>query len=393
MPLHIVRDNIVHMDTDAIVNAANTTLTAGGGVCGSIFDAAGYDKMEKACKRIGSCEVGKAVVTSGYRLRAKYVIHAVGPVWRGGNSGEEAALRSAYRSALETARRRRVRSIAFPLISTGIYGYPKSDVLTVAVSEITAFLMKNEMDIYIVVYDRESYLISGRLIGSIKSYIDDKYVDMRPDTRRQSGRLYQDSVFGESRQEWKQYKKSEYNGGKTDKESADALEEEHRKMMDGMLMQGESAEEDYSAQAYMPIFDSYQQADAPVKSSKHNAARSLKDLLKQVEEPFSVSLLRLIDKSGKTDVEIYKKANIDRKHFSKIRSNRNYKPTKQTVLAFAIALELSLDETRDLLARAGFALSHSSKYDIVIEYFIVKKNYNIHEINEALYELGLPILI
>ncbi len=319
MPLHIVRDNIVHMKTDAIVNAANCALKAGGGVCGSVFDSAGFEDMERACDEIGACKTGGAVITPGFALPARYVIHAVGPVWQGGNHGEEALLRSCYRSALELAKEYKLASVAFPLISSGIYGYPKAEALSVAVSEITAFLMENEMLVYIVVYDRSSFALSEKLFDSVASYIDDKYVDSRA---------------------------------------------QYRHLMPTM-------------QYSMPLCKACDLAEA----------------VDNVEETFSQALLRLIDEKGKSDVEVYKRANIDRKHFSKIRSNKDYKPAKATVLAFAVALELSLEETKDLLERAGFALSHSNKSDIVVEYFIVNGNYNVFEINEALFAFDLPILI
>lgn len=319
MPLEIVRENIVHMKTDAVVNAANSSLQAGGGVCGSIFDVAGYDEMKAACDEIGYCETGGAVITKGFKLPARYDIHAVGPVWRDGCHGEEAQLRSCYRASIELAKRYGLESIAFPLISSGIYGYPKPEALSVAVSEISRFLMENDMTVYIVVYDRASFQLSEKLFNSVASYIDDKYVLQR---------------------------------------------------------------ENYP---HLSQAAAYRTAGIAPK-------RRLEDVVGQLDETFSQSLLRLIDEKGKNDVEIYKKANIDRKHFSKIRSNKDYQPTKLTALAFAVALGLSLDETKDLLAKAGYALSHTSKTDIIIEYFIAENNYDIFELNEALFAFDQPML-
>lgn len=327
MPLKIVRDNIVHMQTDAIVNAANERLAPGGGVCGAIFSAAGYEQMERACEEIGFCKTGSAVITDGFALPAKYVIHAVGPVYADGNSGEEEKLRSCYRASLAVAKEHALSSVAFPIISSGIYGYPKDKALSAAVSEIGDFLMKNDMEVYLVVYDISSFRISEKLFGAINAYIDDTYAE---------------TMYG----------------------ARNVLREREEATL----------------------------CSAPLASFEEIPSRKLEDVIGQIEETFSESLIRLIDEKGKTDVEVYKKANIDRKLFSKIRSNKEYKPSKNTVIAFAVALELSLDETKDLLAKAGYAISHSRKGDVIIEYFIENKNYNIFEINEALFFYEQPLL-
>lgn len=321
MPLQIVRENIVHMHTDAIVNAANRYLRPGGGVCGSIFDVAGYDDMRRACEALGYCAPGGAVLTPGFRLPAKYVIHAVGPVWQGGAQGEEQQLRSCYRNALALAREQGLDSIAFPLISSGIFGYPKAEALAVAVSEISSFLTREEMLVYIVVYDARSFELSRQVFDSVASYIDDVYVEAR------------------------------------------------------------SAFEVRSAQL---------ECACPPEAMA--APQGLSEALSQLDEGFSAALLRLIDEKGMTDVEVYRRANIDRKHFSKIRTNRDYNPSKRTALALAVALRLTLDETRELLGRAGFAISHSNKFDVVVEYFISAGDYDIYEINEALFAFDQPQL-
>lgn len=330
MPLLFVRDNIVHMKTDAIVNAANSELRPGGGVCGSIFDRAGYDKMEKACQKIGGCAVGNAVMTPGFSLPAKYVIHAVGPVWQGGSQNEEAQLRSCYIKSLNLAKKHWLKSIAFPLISSGSCGYPKEEALQVAITAISSFLLKHDMTVYIVVYDEDSFCLSEKLTQRVEQFIDDRYVQQR------STHLHlqpQESAGGEC-----------------------ALP---------------------PPSACMP------------KAMPH---RRLSDLLAQTEETFSQCLLRLIDERGKKDSEIYNRANLDRRLFSKIRSNKNYKPTKQTVLALCVALELSLDETKDLLGKAGLALTHTSKFDIILEYFISEGSYDIFEINAILFQFDQPLL-
>ncbi len=332
------------MQVDAIVNAANETLLGGGGVDGCIHRAAGPELL-KECITLGGCETGSAKITKGYKLPAKYVIHTVGPRWRGGNCGERELLISCYKSSLELAKEYECETVAFPLISSGIFGYPKDQALRIAIDTISDFLLINDMTVYIVIFDRKSYQISEKLFADISEYIDDNYVDEQtdrfPERRRRLG-IFRDS--------------------KSSRESA---------------VINEAAE--------APEMLSY--ASQPEKS-----AISLNDALNQIDESFSQMLLRKIDESGMTDAECYKKANIDRKLFSKIRSDKLYKPSKPTAIAFAVALELSLDETKEMLMKAGFALSRSNKFDIIIRYFIENEKYNIFEINEALFAFDQSLL-
>ena len=327
MPLLLVRNDITKMPVDAIVNAANESLLGGGGVDGCVHRAAGPELLE-ACRALGGCRTGEAKLTAGFRLPCRYVIHTVGPVWRGGTHGEREQLASCYRSSLALARAHGCETVAFPLISSGVYGYPKDQALRVAVDTIGAFLAENDLTVYLVIFDRASYEIGGKLFADIAAYIDERYVDAHTDHRRE--RLRQVSA----------------------------------------------------AENRMP---SACEA-APM------AASGLDEALAHLDAGFSETLLKLIDRSGKKDSEIYKKANVDRKLFSKIRSNPAYRPSKPTAVAFAVALELSLPETRDLIARAGYALSASSKFDVIVEYFIARKNYNIFEINEALFAFDQSLL-
>jgi len=326
MPFSIVRNDITLMKVDAIVNASNSALLKGGGVCGAIFEAAGTDELQSECAALGGCEVGEAVITSGCNLPAKYIIHTAGPIWQGGNHNESKLLYSCYKNSLELALKNNLESVAFPLISSGIFGYPKDEALQVAIDAIGAFLLKHEMTVYLVVFDKKSFVLSERLFTSIERFIDDNYVDLNTEERR--------------------------------------LEASCNYIQNNM---------DYDA--YI-----------------HKSNRSLIDVVSQIGETFSEMLLRLIDEKGTTDVMTYKKANIDRKLFSKIRSNKNYCPSKPTAIAFAIALELSLDETEDLLNKAGYSLSHSNRFDMIIEYFIEEGNYNIFEINEALFAFDQSML-
>ena len=327
MPIEIIREDITRVHADAIVNAANSSLLGGAGVDGVIHKASG-PKLLSECRRLDGCKVGQAKITKGYNLPAKYVIHTVGPIWNGGNNNEEELLFDAYRSSLLLAKEYKLESIAFPLISTGAFGFPKHKALKIVISVIQEFLVHNEMTIFLVIYDKESFMLSKNMFKSIKEYIDDNYVNeinsigMSGSYRRPSQHM--------------DYAEIEVN--------------------------------------YSSIYTQFRKK------------RSLNDLVKQMDETFSQMLLRLIDQKGMTDVETYRKANVDRKLFSKIRNDRNYNPSKPTAIAFAIALQLNLDETKDLLMKAGFALSNSSKFDIIIQYFIENENYNIMDINMALYE-------
>ena len=335
MPLEIVRNDITKMQVDAIVNAANSSLLGGGGVDGCIHRAAGKGLLEE-CKTLGGCETGSAKITSAYNLPCKYVIHAVGPRWLGGKRNEKELLESCYKVSLQLAKDNNCESVAFPLISSGIYGYPKDQALKVAIDVISAFLLENDMMVYIVIFDKAAYKISEKLFSDIAEYIDDNYVDEHTDYRRESMRM---------------------NAPMAPMQASIGLFEADLCECKAMM-----AEDDLDAK------------------------------LKQIDESFSQMLLRKIDEKGMTDAECYKKANIDRKLFSKIRSDVHYKPSKPTAIAFAIALELSLAETKDMLMKAGFALSHSNKFDIIIEYFISKGNYNIFEINEALFAFDQSLL-
>lgn len=346
MPLQIIRNDITKMSVDAIVNAANTSLLGGGGVDGCIHRAAGPELLAE-CSTLHGCETGNAKITKGYRLPCKYVIHAVGPRWRDGKHREQELLESCYRTSLNLAKENGCQSVAFPLISSGIYGYPKDQALKVAVDTISTFLLENEMMVYIVIFDRKAYQISGKLFADIAAYIDDRYVDEHTDPR--SERLRRMSAF---------------------------------RMEEPMPCESSVCDEDAIEQLIPPV----SVAAAPKK------AATLDDALEQIDESFSEMLLRKIDERGMTDAQCYKKANIDRKLFSKIRSDKLYKPSKPTAIAFAIALELSLDETRDMLMKAGFALSHSNKFDIIIEFFISMGNYNVFEINEALFAFDQSLL-
>lgn len=353
MPFEIVRNDIVNMQVDVIVNTANPKAVIGYGVDAGIHLKAGEELLE-ARKKIGSISVGDAAITPGYKLSAKFVIHTVGPVWQEGKHNEEYLLRQCYEKSLALAVRHKCESVAFPLISAGNHGFPKPLALQTAVNVFSEFLLKNDMQIYLVVFSKDAFALSEKLFNSVQSYIDENYIT--------------EKTFDEY--------------GVKNKCDVRGIE---------------IAQISRALEASICIDEGYDSSDKqmmPQAIPKAGAAAlpSIERLLKNTDAGFSQTLLMLIDKTGKKDSEIYKKANIDRRLFSKIRNNPNYKPSKPTALAFAIALELNLEETKDFIARAGFALSHSSKADIIIEYFISNKNYDIFEINETLFAFDQSLL-
>ena len=357
MPIELVRNDITKMNCDAIVNAANSSLLGGGGVDGAIHRAAGRE-LYAECRLLGGCKTGEAKLTKGYKLPCKYIIHTVGPVWRGGENGEHEKLVSCYRNSLELAVEHECESVAFPLISSGIYGYPKEEALRVAVDTCAEFLAENEseMTVYIVIFDKNSLNIGESLFSDIKSFIDENYVE---------------------------------EAQKRDVRSSVRLESEPR---ENKFFKTKKLKATFEKLESEEFFDASEAIAAAPAMSVSPQMNSLEEALNNLDESFSEMLLRLIDERGLTDPQVYKKANIDRKLFSKIRGDKNYRPKKTTAVAFAVALELGLPETRELLGAAGFALSRSSKFDVIIEYFITNKSYDIYEINEALFTFDQVLL-
>ena len=346
MPFRVVRNDIARMQVDAIVNTANPRPVIGSGTDTAIHAAAGPELLE-ARKQIGTIKTGTCAITPAFGLDARYVIHTVGPVWRGGLFGEARLLRSCYDEALKLAAAHGCKSIAFPLISTGNYGFPKDKALQIAIAAFSEFLPEQEMDIYLVIWGQDTLRLSEKMFHRVASYIDEHYI-----------RIAERKEYG----------------------AAPIRREQIRRRRDREM-------EEYSrdmAPDCMPC------PAMPMAAPRE--AFSLQDMLAQEDAGFSETLLKLIDQSGKKDSAIYKKANLSKQHFSKIRNNPNYKPTKATALALAIALELDLEATKDLIGRAGYALTNSSKFDLIIRYFIEQKNYNIVEINIALYEFDQSLL-
>ncbi len=351
MPFYIIRNDITKMACDAIVNAANSSLLGGGGVDGAIHRAAGPRLLEE-CRGIGGCPTGEARITAGYDLSARHVIHTVGPVWQGGGHGEREALTSCYTESLRLAVENGCETVAFPLISSGIYGYPKAEALTVAETAIRTFLETHEdMTVYLIVFDRDALRISRERFREIRALIDDAYVAEQEakDTRRRG-------IFGMN-------------------------------SMSMGLMQMPQKKKDKKAPP--PVHDAVME-EMPAAATA--APPDLSAALGQIDESFSQMVLREIDARGMKDSECYKRANMDRKLFSKIRSDIHYRPKKTTAIALAIALRLDLAGTRDLLQKAGFALSKSVPFDIIIEYCILHEIYDVMEVNEILFAFDQALL-
>lgn len=348
MPLQLIRQDITLMHVDAIVNAANKQLGPGSGVNGAIHRAAGPELLRESLS-LGGCATGEAKATAAYQLPCRYVIHTVGPVWRGGIFGEKEKLATCYRSSLALALKLGCESIAFPLISSGVFGYPKDQALKVAVGAISTFLLENETDmlVYLVLYNKEAVQTGSKLFADIRQYIDDNYVAAHVDPRREYRRRRQ------------------------------------------VLEEWDYADTSDSSFMIPPCAASVKEEDFPVRSC---APMSLEDALDQIDESFSEMVLRKIKEKGMKNAECYKKANLDKKHFSKISNDIHYKPKKTTAVALAVALELDLAETKELLMKAGLALSKSDKFDIIVEYFISNRMYDIFEINEVLFAYDQVLL-
>ena len=332
------------MKVDAIVNTTNEEMVGYSGIDEAIHLAAG-PLLDAECEKIRPLFLGEAKVTKGYNLDCKYIIHTSGPVWRGGDNHEQELLESCYKSSLTAAVDYDCETVAFPLISSGVYCYPKDQVLKIAISVITEFLFKHELTVYLCVFDKKSYSFSKKLFADISEFIDDKYAEEHDDgSIKESERI--DILF--------------------------------------------SSKESISQDCILPL----QKMSAPCEISCNvEKNKTLQDYMKSMDKSFAFKLFDLIDERGMTDVECYKKANVDKKTFSKIKCNPDtYRPSKQTAVAFAIALKLNLEETQNLLASAGLTLSQSFTFDKIIRYFIQQGNYDIFEINEALFEFDQILL-
>lgn len=367
MPFQIIRNDITKVKADAIVNTANRRPVIGGGTDSAIYKAAGEQLVLKERKAIGEIARGQAAHTGAYHLAAKYIIHTVGPAWIDGNHGERDILHSCYANSLRIAAELECTSIAFPLIATGIFGFPKDEALQIALAEINRFLLTHDMEVILVVFDRKAFELSGKLVGNIEEYIDEHSVKLA------RAREYDDD-YGYERE--RRSRRGAYHdssallSGRWESEPEDGPIDEPE-IVDG---------------------DAYEMAAGPSAILDGISGKSLDEVLENDEDTFQQRLFKLIDDSGMDDVAVYKKANIDRKVFSRIRGKEDYKPKKKTAVAFAIALQLDMPTMLDLLSRAEIAFSPSNKFDLIITYFITNRIYDIYEINAALFRYGQPIL-
>ncbi|MDO4465309.1 MAG: macro domain-containing protein [Bacillota bacterium] len=351
MPFKIIRNDITKVRADVIVNTANPKPIYASGTDLAVYQAAGADDLLAERKKIGYIERGDIAVTDAYALNAKYIIHTVGPVWVDGKHREFETLESCYEKSLQKALELGCDSIAFPLISTGVYGFPKDKALQIAVSVFSRFLLENDMQIILVVFDKKSFQLSGQLVGEIDSFIDANYI--------------------------RQKRKSEYRG---------------RPFRSNII----EADSPYDSELYEECrcYSTKEETEPDLLMSvpMPEKAMSLEEELENIGMSFHDKLFELIDKSGLDNKDVWKRANLDRKHFSKIQCDENYHPKKKTVMALCIALRLDLEEAKDLLARADWAFSPSSKVDLIVQKAIIDKQYDIYQLNLVLFQYTNEIL-
>lgn len=424
MSFKIVRNDITKVSADAIVNTANPKPVYAGGTDAAVYAAAGAGDLLKERQKIGDIAVGHAAVTPAFALDAKYIIHTVGPEWTGGENGEREAVKNCYETSLKLAKELGCESIAFPLIATGVYGFPKDEALKIAVSAFSEYLLQEDMEITLVVFDRESFVLSDKVFSGVDEYIDDNYVCEALDDEYEADRSEKNASFvrpdimevpqdafmasadsskgrinnlfgmlgkiGRKRESFPSSSEgaetASRNAGDHGCEAGAAVSYLTEDAAEREAPSEDLAEDKALSEAYCG------NAMPEAISGKPGKARSLDDLMANVSETWQESLFRLIDEKGYTDTEVYKRANVDRKLFSKIRSNADYQPKKITAVAFALALNLNLDETKDLIGRAGYALSPSSRFDLIIEYFIENGVYDTYTINLALFEHDQPLI-
>lgn len=365
MPFKIVRNDITKMQVDAIVNTANEAPIYSSGTDSAVYKAAGEAALLEERRKIGYLAKGDVAITPGFNLPAKYIIHAVSPYYKDGQSGEEEKLRSCYKKSLALALKNGCQSIAFPLIATGGFGYPKEEGMRIAVDEINAFLFKHSMFIYLVVFDEKSTKLAQNLYPDLESYIDENYVNLQ--------------------------KKVEYS----ERMATRQLVPEMRDFQILLPRAFASRRVETEAKADVCREDEFCRdscANSYEKFYEENES-ALEKRMQHMSDTFQEYLFYLIDQKGMANAEVYKRAIITKQLFSKIKVNANYHPDKSTAMRLCVGAKLNLDETKDLLARAGYALSPCDKRDIIFSFFIEREVYDMIEIDIALEEHGLPCFI
>lgn len=351
MPFKIVRNDLTKMQVDVIVNTANDEPTYGSGTDKAVYEAAGVAELLEARQKIGYMEEGQVAITPGFQLPAKYIIHAVSPFYIDGQHGEEQKLRDCYRESLRLAKQHDCKSIAFPLIATGNFGYPKEEGMRIAVDEINAFLLGQKMMIYLVVFDNKATQLGLNIYPDLEVYIDQNYVS---DKREEE---YGDRYFDAEPME------------------TPLVENDFDKCTEESINESVVL----SKKEYLDFFEEKDSA--------------IEERMSHMADTFQEYLLYLIALKGYTNSEVYKRAVVSKQLFSKIRNNSDYHPDKMTAMRLCVGAKLNLTETKDLLARAGYALSPCEKSDIIFSYFIEHHVYDIIEIDIALEEHGLPCFI
>lgn len=387
MPLKIIRNDIVSMNVDAVVNTASSYVSVGTGCDTAIYNAAGYDQLIKEREKIGEVPEGESFITPGFNLPAKYIIHTVSPLYIDGESGEEDKLRNCYRNSLDLAVKNNISSIAFPLISTGSFGYPREEGMRIAIDEITSFLSNHEMMIFIVVFDSVSTGIAGRIAGDLESYIDDKYVEGSFATRSirsmpRSAEPFNDPPINAQPAMYPSESRIQKKNSLRDifRRTRSVQEDKPRDIQNVQT-------KDMKAMPYEVM------ADYSEPYMANSLEDSLDDRISHMSDSFSRYLLYLIERKGMKNSDVYKRAVVDKKVFSKIKNNPNYHPNKMTAMCLCVGAMLNIDDTKDLLARAGYALSPCDKTDVIFSYFIEHEIFDIIEIDLALEDHGMPCLI
>ena len=418
MSFKIVRNDITKMNTEAIVNTADAHPTVGSGCDSAVYKAAGYDELLKYREeKIGFVPEGNISITPGFALPAKYIIHAVSPLYMGGNEAEEERLRSCYRKSLQLAKENAIHSIAFPLISAGGFGYPKEEGMRIALDEINAFLLNNEMDIYLVVFDDKAKSMGKLIYPELEEYIDQNYVEdrhieeygggffegVRSDADDAKGFLSGEGMAERTRRRVDHRNRADKaNAGSALASMASmAMPKANASKplaLGSVFKKGSRPDTDEClrmspASPKKDIEDFDSECDVSFDDFETEHESKLEERMRHIADTFSQYLLYLIRDKQMENAEVYKRAIVDKKIFSKIKNNVDYHPNKLTALCLCVGARLNLDESKDLLARAGYALSPCDKTDIIFSYFIENGIYDMIELDIQLEEHGLPCII
>ena len=418
--LKIVRNDITKMNTEAIVNTANDHATVGSGCDSAVYKAAGFDELLNYRKeKIGFVKEGDVFITPGFNLPAKYIIHAVSPHFTDEDETEK-LVRDCYRKSLELAKENNIKSIAFPLIATGSFGFPKEAGLRAALDEINKFLLKEDMEVYIVVFDPESTTLSAKISARLEEYIDENYVEEKTD-EEYSDRFMGNAVYAASMrieddelEESHIRERRHFTGGSLRREVLPSGKPSKKEHGIKLGKKAKDSEPCFEADILTDVCEE-EPCEAAMQAPKKGAAEfivdkkinplvdgygltpegieALRKRLEHLSDTFSEYLFFLMEEKGMKAPEVYNGACVDKKTFSKIKNNKNYHPKKLTALCLCIGAKLNMDQSKDLLQKAGFAFSNSDMTDIIFSFFIENEIYDIFQIAVELEERGLQVLI